>query len=141
MEFIPSMKLAIPHWQGRVSPVFDVAGNLLVVETSPQAGPRRCETLLTAVDPLERARQVTQLGVDVLICGAISQALESALSSAGVRVIGDICGNLDEVVTAFQDGELPKATFMMPGCGGRRRRLRGGWRYGEAGHNRQKGSR
>ena len=26
------MKVAIPHWQGRISPVFDVAGNVLVVE-------------------------------------------------------------------------------------------------------------
>jgi len=31
---ISVMKVAIPHWQGRISPVFDVAGALLLVDVA-----------------------------------------------------------------------------------------------------------
>jgi len=120
------MKVALPHWQGRVSPVLDVAENLLVVELAEKSASDRQEVVLSAADPLERARQVAQAGVAVLICGAVSWPLEVALAAAGVQVIAHVCGSIDEVLTAFQSGRLTEGAFVMPGCCGRRRRFRGG---------------
>ncbi len=81
------MRIAIPQWQGRVSPVFDVAANMLIVEVADAREVGRREVAVTATDPAKRAQQVAQLPANVLICGAISWPLELALRSAGVQVI------------------------------------------------------
>lgn len=118
------MKVAIPQWNGRVSPVFDVAGSLLLVEVADGQELRRNEGSLTATDPLRRAKQVAQFGAEVLICGAISLPLEAALASAGVQVLPFTCGRVEEVLAAFMNGQLTDGAFLMPGCCGWRRRFR-----------------
>ncbi len=117
------MKVGIPQWRDRVSPVFDVASSLLVVDLAKGRELRREQRALTAGDPIERARQVSQLGTNVLICGAVSWPLEIALSAAGVRVIPFTCGMVEEVLSAFVNGKLTRSAFLMPGCCGRRRRF------------------
>lgn len=115
--------VAVPEWQGRVSPVFDVAGTLLLVqpEKDGQEGSRRTESLGSA-SAHERARRLRELGVDVLVCGAISRPLEALVAAEGVRVVANICGPTDEVAAAFRDGTLDDGRFAMPGCCRRRQR-------------------
>ncbi len=117
------MKVAVPEWQGRVSPVFDVASHLVVVELDHTIGEcdRRTESLGNAAAH-ERAGRLRDLGVDVLVCGAISWPLEAMLISGGVRVIPLVCGPVDEVVQAFRDGTLEDGRFAMPGCCRKRQR-------------------
>ena len=122
------MRVAIPIWDERVSPVFDVAQHLLLADVE---GPRelgRTEQVLEQTEPASRAGRVADLGVDVLICGAISRPLEAMLISAGVRVIAQSCGAADDVLGAFLAGELTEQTFLMPGCRRRRR-----WSQGRRG--------
>jgi predicted Fe-Mo cluster-binding NifX family protein len=118
------MKLAIPCWQGRVSPVFDVAGMLLLVEIEEGTERRRELAHLNMSEVETRARQLAEMGADVLVCGAISWPLELAVCAAGVEVISQICGDVDQVLTAFLDGHLSEDVFLMPGCGRRPRRFR-----------------
>jgi predicted Fe-Mo cluster-binding NifX family protein len=125
------MKVAVPVWQGRVSPVFDVAGQLLVAELAEGTEVSRREYPLPSAEPEQRAGQLAELQVETLICGAISQALEALLSDSGIKVYGRICGNVDEVLKAFAAGTLGDAQYAMPGCCGQaRRRFRGGCRQG-----------
>lgn len=81
---------------------------------------RQEESLLTR-NPFRRAQLLPQLGVDLVICGMISQTQHTALASAGIRIIPHICGPTDEVIAAFLDGRLEDGPLLMPGCGGRRR--------------------
>ena len=74
--------------------------------------------------PALRARHILELGVDTLICGAISMPLEALLTSANVRVLGRACGPVEEVLQAFMTGRLADDAFLMPGCCGRRGRAR-----------------
>lgn len=129
------MKVAIPTWNARVSPVFDVAKRLLVVKLDGHREVNREESAVEETQLMARAKRVTQLGVDVLICGAISMPLEAMLASAGVRVIPHTCGTVEDIVLAFASGQLTDETFLMPGCCGRRRRFRGRHRGGRAGFN------
>jgi predicted Fe-Mo cluster-binding NifX family protein len=117
------MKVAIPHWQGRISPVFDVAGRLLVVEVDDGAEQSRRDVGLDSEDPRLRAGALAQLGTDVLICGAISRQMQMALSAVGIEVIAQTCGEVEEVLAAFTQGRLPQDGFLMPGCCRRRRQL------------------
>jgi len=117
------MKLAIPEWRGRVSPVFDVARNLLLVEVQDGSEQGRRRVHLAERETGPRANCVVGLGVDVLVCGAISWPLEMLLGAAGIRVISQTCGDVEQVLSAFiADGLNPNA-FLMPGCCRRRQQF------------------
>ena len=113
------MRIAVPYWQGRVSPVFDVARNILLVEVQNGLELRRNKKPLVQKDLLGRAKRVSQFGVDVLICGAISRLSELTLSSLEVKVIAYICGPVEDVIKAFLSDRLTENSFLMPGCRGR----------------------
>jgi predicted Fe-Mo cluster-binding NifX family protein len=128
------MKVAIPHWQGRVSPVFDVAGNALIVGIDAGGVCSRQDVVLLGEDPQKRAAFLAGIETDVLICGAVSWPLEVALVSAGIEVIAQTCGDVEAVLAAFLNGGLAQRGFLMPGCCGRRRfRARRGRRGGRRG--------
>lgn len=110
------MKVALPIWDGRVSPVFDVAHELLVADVNGQAVGTQATHVIAETDAAARAKAVGDLGVTVLICGAISQALEQLLLSRGVRVIPRKCGDTHEVLTAHIKGRLDEPQYTMPGC-------------------------
>lgn len=123
------MNVAIPTWSGRVSPVLDTAGRLLVIRTDAGQEINRQETALTADDLPARVEQIAGLRLDILICGAVSQVLEDMLVRRGIRVIPHVCGDVEEVLRCYLSGEAPQERFGMPGCC-RRRRQRGGGRCG-----------
>jgi predicted Fe-Mo cluster-binding NifX family protein len=127
------MKVAVPTWAGRISPVFDVAKRLLVVDIEDDTEIGRDETAIEQKEPVARARRVGELGINVLICGAISGPLEAMLVSTGVRVIPHTCGLVEDVLQAFVSGQLMDEAFMMPGCYGRRQQLRRRHRGGRCG--------
>lgn len=128
MFFAPvvHMKVAIPFWQGRVSPVFDEAGRILVVDISDGRERGRQEELLRTHNPFERANALPGMGVELLICGMLSQPQRAALDSAGIRIIPHICGPVEDIIAAFLDGRIENGALLMPGCGqrGRSRRCR-----------------
>ncbi len=116
------MKIAIPHWQGRLSPVFDVCGRVMVVETDGRHEIGRSEAAVTGIDPLDRVRLLSALGVDVLICGAISRYLEAALAAAGIHVLAEVCGPVEAVLAGFLARGRTASCHRMPGCRRRQRR-------------------
>lgn len=109
------MRIAIPERRGRVSPVFDSARHLWVVDIEDGRESARSTTFLSQRDPLERAKHVYRCGVKVLICGAISWTLLLSLSSLGVKVIPFICGSIEEIVSAFCQDRLTEDRYHMPG--------------------------
>lgn len=125
------MRIAIPQWQGRISPVLDTATQLLVAEPQPDGRIRREQHALKASDTLGRASELVRLGVEVVLCGAVSATLASVLASAGVRVLAFLCGPVDEILQAWLAGSLLRhSTYAMPGCQRWRRRAR--WRVSMA---------
>ena len=127
------MKVAVPRWTDRVSPVFDVAKRLLVVEIERGVEISRDEARIEERELMLRAKHVAELGVNVLICGAISLPLEAMLASAGVIVIPHTCGPVENVLRAFVSGGLTDRAFLMPGCCGRGQQSRHRHRRGRLG--------
>jgi len=119
------MRVAIAIWQGRISPVFDVARQLVLVDVEHGVQVNRAQKLLTETSPAARVECLADWGVDVLICGAVSWPLEAMLTNAGIRVMAYICGQADQILEAFVSGQLNVQDSLMPGCRGRRRRFRG----------------
>ncbi|MGW8179342.1 MAG: NifB/NifX family molybdenum-iron cluster-binding protein [bacterium] len=117
------MRIAIPFWMERISPVFDVAKDLLLVDIENSTELERQNKRVEEADLTRRAHYVDDLGVKVLICGAISRPLRLILEARGIEVIGQVCGNTEEILQAFLQGSLSDQAFLMPGCKMRRERF------------------
>lgn len=49
---------------------------------------------------------LSDMGVDVLICGGIGVGAQNALSAAGIKLYGGVSGSADAAVKALLDGDL-----------------------------------
>ena len=133
------MKIAIPTWNGRVSPVFDTASRLLVVEGAEGSETARFETEISEQFLPSKIMRLTGLGIDTLICGAISRPLAYMITTAGIKIIPWISGQVEDVLQAFLTGTLFDPRFIMPGCAGPLGKGPDG-RHGQGGGRRRRGT-
>jgi len=110
------MRIAIPIWEDKVSPVFDTASRLLIVEIEDQREVSRFEVYLDEQDISRRCFRIQGLGVDTLICGAISRPFSNMLVASGINIIPWISGHTEDVLEAYLQGTLSHPNFLMPGC-------------------------
>jgi len=101
-----SMKIAIAHWQNRISPVLDVADRFILIDVEDGREVHRESLRLAGRDHFGRTRELSELGVNVLLCGAVSLGLEKTLIAAGIRVLGFLGGELKSVIAAYLEGKL-----------------------------------
>jgi len=109
------MVVAMPIWEGRISPVLDSAQRLLVIEVEGTDEVDRFEVQLEGAGLASRAERVCGLGVDVLICGGVSRTLGGLLENSGVTVVSWVCGRPESLLEAYLSSELPHPRFAMPG--------------------------
>jgi len=128
------MTVAFAVWEDRISPVFDASGTLLLAEIEAgQVTGRRQEPIRGNL-PIEKVVRLKALGVQTLICGAVSRPLADMIAAEGIRLVPFVAGTVDEVIAAYARGLLPGPAFAMPGCGWRGGRFgRGGRRGGGRG--------
>jgi predicted Fe-Mo cluster-binding NifX family protein len=110
------MNIAIPVWEGKVSPVFDTASRLMVLNLVDQEETSRFEAYIEEQDLTRRCLRIRRLGVDILICGAVSRIFYGILTAAGIHVIPWVSGCAEDVLAAYLDGTLFDSRFLMPGC-------------------------
>ena len=109
------MKIAIPTWNGRISPVFDTASRLLVVEVDKGRERSRFEADIGAHFLPSKTMRLTGLGVDTLICGAISGQFAYMVTTAGIELIPWVSGYVEGVLQTFLEGNPFDTHFLMPG--------------------------
>ena len=110
------MRIAIPVWEGKVSPVFDTASRLLIVEMKDQGETSRFEIYLDEHNLSRRCFRMLGMEIDILICGAISRPFSRMIIAAGIDLIREISGHAEEVLQAYLKGNLFHSRFLMPGC-------------------------
>jgi len=112
------MRVAIAIWNDRISPVFDTSSRLVIidVEQGAEHGHRIIFELGADSSPTQRARRLTELEVNVLICGAISRPLAELVSASGVVVIPWVSGPVEGVLRAYLTKRLSESRWRMPGC-------------------------
>ena len=120
------MKTAFAVWKNRIAPVFDVARRVIIVESETVPGSRPATVLLTGDQPLQKVRQLSALGAESLVCGAISRGLQAVLTAGGIRVIPFIAGDVQEVIDAWRGPQFEVDAFAMPGRRRKSHRLTGG---------------
>jgi predicted Fe-Mo cluster-binding NifX family protein len=102
-------RAAIPVYRGRVAPVLDTCTQLWVLDSEVRTVPVDCSCLR------DRVQSLLNLGVEVIICGAVSAYLGSLLERNQIGLVCGIAGDAEEVVRAYRQGRLHLACFRMPG--------------------------
>lgn len=92
------MRIALTIFGGTISPLFDAAQRLLLVDIEQGEVHKRFETSIGELDPAERLWVLTHHKVNVLICGAISSFLHQAFHERGVQVYPWITGEWADVL-------------------------------------------
>jgi len=125
MLYWGTMRVGIPIWNGRVSPVLDTAEHVVVVDTEAGTDEVREEVALAPQRLPLRTTRIAELRLDVLVCGAVSRPLAEMLAAAGVRLEPWISGDVEDVLEALMAGQLDRPRYRMPGCCGGRGQGRG----------------
>jgi predicted Fe-Mo cluster-binding NifX family protein len=113
------VKAAFAYRENRIAPVFDIARQILLVEVASARVVSESRELLPPDLPVEKALRLAELGVDTLVCGAISRPLREIVLAYGIRVVPFVAGDLREVIQAWRGRTLQGNAFAMPGCCGR----------------------
>lgn len=119
------MKMALTVWGNRISPVFDAAHMLFVVEIeNTEIINKRYEPFYPEL-PTRLAVRLAEMNVEVLICGAISEMPANILEANGIKLIPFITGDAHEVIDAYVKDVPFMPLFLMPGCSHKRHRHAG----------------
>jgi predicted Fe-Mo cluster-binding NifX family protein len=110
-----AMKVAITIWNDRVSPVLDTARRLKIVALDNGQKTSEDHIDIPDFDSFQRVQFMRDLGVDILICGAVSHQLEMLLRRAKINVFSWIRGNIDDIISACSRNNLDGKIFRMPG--------------------------
>ncbi len=113
------MKIAFAFWDNRIAPVFDTSRQIYVIDAESGHIVREAEEDLTDDLLVRKILRLVELGIDTVVCGAISRSTYELVSAYGIHVVPFVAGDLDEVIRVWLSGNLDSETFTMPGCGGR----------------------
>ncbi len=111
------MKIAIPVWNDLVSTVLDFSDRLLIADCEAGRVENRTVVDLAETAPVAKVARLRELGIQVLLCGAVSRPLEQMIMAAGIEIIPFLKGRTDDVLNAYLSRRLAGPGFMLPGCG------------------------
>jgi predicted Fe-Mo cluster-binding NifX family protein len=110
------MKIAIPVWNDLVSTVLDFSDRLLIADCEAGHVENRTVVDLAETAPVAKVSRLKELGIQVLLCGAVSRPLEQMIMAAGIEIIPFLKGRTDDVLNAYLSRRLSGPGFMLPGC-------------------------
>ena len=113
--FFNMVRIAIPIFKARVSPVFDTCTRILLIDFENNRQIAQKELDIDNFSLQERLQILEKNDVAVIICGGISNVFHAILSNSNILLISGISGNVEEVIKAHFDGRLDDPCFFMPG--------------------------
>ncbi|MFZ0131046.1 MAG: NifB/NifX family molybdenum-iron cluster-binding protein [Desulfobacterales bacterium] len=108
-------RTAIPVFWDRVSPVLDACTQLIIIETDRKRQIVRRTVPVKGNSIYERTREIKKLKIEVIICGAVSDAFFNLLKTSHIHLVCGISGDVEEVTEAYRRGTLTNMRFRMPG--------------------------
>ncbi|MBN2041466.1 MAG: hypothetical protein JW864_15615 [Spirochaetes bacterium] len=106
--------ISIPIHNNRISPLFDVAGKFVILDSSqPEVKSYIDTTGLSGMSIIEKLKEHQ---VSTVICSAISKIYARALRRNNIGLVYGIIGSIDEIIDAYCNNKLCGSHFAMPGC-------------------------
>jgi predicted Fe-Mo cluster-binding NifX family protein len=120
------MKVAIPLFQDRISPRFDVCPEIWIIELKDGEVINQEKWPIASFDLQQRLDQLAAKRVDKIICGGIDSFCLDHLGNMGIEVIHNVAGEAGKALDLFMRGVL------RPGLYCDRKRGKGfcGWKRG-----------
>ncbi len=109
------MNLAIPICGEDIALIFDDADFLLLIKTEEKGFHKEERLRCAGSSMIERVNQLRSLGVNLLICGAVSRPLQRMVEVSGINIIPFVRGNAMEVFEAYFRNSLNDQRFFLPG--------------------------
>ncbi|MBA3013013.1 MAG: NifB/NifX family molybdenum-iron cluster-binding protein [Proteobacteria bacterium] len=110
------MKIAIPIWGNRISPVFDSARTLLVARIENRKIAKKTYTPFDPECCQDLIRLLQKMQITTLICGAISTKPADFLVENNIKLISFVTGNAMDFLDYFASRQTIEKGHMMPGC-------------------------
>jgi hypothetical protein len=108
-------RIALPAFRGRVSPVLDTCDHLCLPHPDDKEQAAQRTVPMKGLSIYERTSEIKKLGIQFIICGAVSESFYNLLKEAGIDLRCGISGDIDEVIQAYHTGKLDQSRFRMPG--------------------------
>ena len=116
------MLVALAVLGNRIAPLLDTSTRFLVLDLEAGLERQRRELEMAQVPPERMMAELAEMGVQVLVCGAVSRRLAGLASVFGIRLFPFVAGDVPQVVEHLLLRSAPGPELFMPGRGGRRRR-------------------
>ncbi len=100
------MKIAIPVFNSRISPRFDCAQEMLLVDIADGKIVAQWKISIDGLSAIEKNRTMLNLGVDTLICGGIDHHSMQWLKYHDLLVYAWLSGDVQDILTCFLTGGL-----------------------------------
>lgn len=98
--------VGIVRMEDRVAYRLDCADTILVARKDRKGNVQLHETVLSEKDTIRRVQQIAELGIETLICGALSGFVFRMLQHHGITFIGGVIGNAEDVLHHYLQGNL-----------------------------------
>ena len=101
-----TMKIAIPFFRNRVSNRLDSSESFLIVSVKKGVIESRNKIRLLHSEPVMMLNILTQLDINVLICGGITKYYAKHFTRLQFEVIPWITGEVEDVLDLYLQGRL-----------------------------------
>jgi predicted Fe-Mo cluster-binding NifX family protein len=118
--------IAVPVFQNRISPLMDVSNRYIIYETEGGEIKQKIDISLNAEGEPQRVEKLKDIGVNTIICGAVSGYVAHIIGEKGMRLLPMIYGPIDEVIDRYLDNSLSSYCPKPEGCVHRKRKSRKG---------------
>ena len=98
--------VGIVRMENRVAYRLDCADTIVVARKDRKGNVQREEAVLSERDAIRRVQQIADLGIETLICGAVSGFVFRMFQHHGIHVIGGVIGDAQEVLDHYLSGSL-----------------------------------
>lgn len=110
--------IAIPEFQERVSPLLDEARRFILLEVSEGRIVQKSAVTLSQESAALRIAKLREIGVTVIISGAVSGYLSRVISENRLHHYSWVSGPVDEVIAAYLSGNLKLSADCAKPCRG-----------------------
>ena len=114
----------MPVFEERISPLLDVSERFALFEVKDKLITQKIIININAETDRMRIYKLKELGVDVIISGAVSRYLSYIIDETGIKHIPWVSGRVDEIITSFTNNTLQSVLPANGSCGGMMRKRR-----------------
>jgi predicted Fe-Mo cluster-binding NifX family protein len=108
-------RIAATVWGARISPLFEVSERALLLTVENGRPIERSEVALPSGGWEAKLGFLRGLGVDTVLCGAMSRTVAERADALRLRVVSFLAGEIEEVLDAYLQDRLPSKRLTMPG--------------------------